>query len=96
MKEFETKILKESAPYLLRRTKLEVAPELPEKIEQILYVEMTERQEFYSQVRQGSENKLNELAESGASDGAMRMQTLTQLLRLRQTCCDPRLIDQRT
>ena len=42
---------------------------------------MTERQkEFYSQVRQGSENKLNELAESGASDGAMRMQTLTQLL----------------
>ena len=37
---------------------------------------------------------LDKLADSGASEGAMRMKTLTQLLRLRQTCCDPRLIDE--
>ena len=90
----EQRILKESAPYLLRRSKKEVAPELPDKIEQVLYVDMTEeQQECYAQVRQSAESDLDKLAESGASEGAMRMKTLTQLLRLRQTCCDPRLID---
>ena len=38
----EQRILKQSAPYLLRRTKKEVAPELPEKIEQVLYLNLTE------------------------------------------------------
>ena len=33
------------------------------------------------------------MMDAGANDGAIRMKTLTQLLRLRQTCCDPRLID---
>ena len=89
----EQRILKESAPYLLRRSKRQVAPELPEKIEQVLHIEMTEKQkECYLEVRKSSESELNKLADSGASEGAMRMKTLTQLLLLRQTCCDPRLI----
>ena len=91
----EQRILKESAPYLLRRSKKEVAPELPDKIEQILYVDLTEeQQECYANVRQSAETELDKMADTGASDGAMRMKTLTQLLRLRQTCCDPRLINQ--
>ena len=91
----EQRVLKESAPYLLRRSKKEVAPELPEKIEQILHVGLTEEQEeFYSKIRRSAEMDLDKLADSGASEGAMRMKTLTQLLRLRQTCCDPRLIDE--
>jgi SNF2 family DNA or RNA helicase len=90
----EQRILKEAAPYLLRRSKKQVAPELPEKIEQLLFVEMTEdQQECYANIRQSAESELSKLADSGASEGAMRMKTLTQLLRLRQTCCDPRLID---
>ena len=90
----EQRILKESAPYLLRRSKKEVAPELPDKIEQVLYVDMTEdQQECYAKVRQSAETELDKMADTGASDGAMRMKTLTQLLRLRQTCCDPRLIN---
>lgn len=90
----EQRILRESAPYLLRRRKKEVAPELPDKIEQVLHLELTEKQrECYSKVHQSAENELNKLADSGASEGAMRMKTLTQLLRLRQVCCDPRLID---
>ena len=40
-----------------------------------------------------AETELDKMAVSGATEGAMRMKTLTQLLRLRQTCCDPRLID---
>ena len=90
----EQRILKEAAPYLLRRKKLDVAPELPEKIEQILHVQLSEEQKkIYQEVRISSESELDKLAESGASEGAMRMKTLTQLLRLRQTCCDPRLIN---
>ena len=91
----EQRILKEAAPYLLRRTKSEVAPELPAKIEQILHIELSEKQnELYQKVRKSSESELNKLVESGASDRKLRMKTLTQLLRLRQTCCDPRLIDE--
>ncbi|NDH01426.1 MAG: DEAD/DEAH box helicase, partial [Opitutae bacterium] len=90
----EQRILKQSAPYLLRRTKKEVAPELPEKIEQVLYLNLTDDQkECYEKVHKSAEEELNQLADSGASDGSIRMKTLTQLLRLRQACCDPRLID---
>ena len=90
----EQRILRQAAPYLLRRSKKEVAPELPEKIEQVLYLELTEDQrESYEQVRKTAETELDKLANSGANEGAMRMQTLTQLLRLRQVCCDPRLIN---
>jgi SNF2 family DNA or RNA helicase len=91
----EQRILKEAAPYLLRRKKKDVAPELPDKIEQILHIKLSEEQnELYQKVRKSSESELNKLADSGASEGALRMKTLTQLLRLRQTCCDPRLIDE--
>ncbi len=90
----EQRILKQAAPYLLRRSKKEVAPELPDKIEQVLYLNLTEDQkECYEEVRKLAEQELDTLANSGASEGAMRMKTLTQLLRLRQVCCDPRLID---
>ena len=33
------------------------------------------------------------MEEAGVPEGQLRMKTLTQLLRLRQTCCDPRLLD---
>ena len=90
----EQRILKQAGPYILRRSKKEVAPELPEKIEQILYLELTQDQrECYESLRTAAEGELDQLAHSGASEGAMRMKTLTQLLRLRQTCCDPRLIN---
>ena len=90
----EQRILKQAAPYLLRRSKREVAPELPEKIEQILYLNLTEdQQQQYDEARKLAEDELTRLADSGASEGTMRMKTLTQLLRLRQACCDPRLIN---
>jgi SNF2 family DNA or RNA helicase len=91
----EQRILKEAGPYLLRRSKREVAPELPEKIEQVLYLDLTEEQAAcYDEVRRSAETELDKLADTGASEGAMRMKTLTQLLRLRQTCCDPRLLQE--
>ena len=91
----EQRILKEAAPYVLRRRKQEVAPELPEKIEQIIHIQLSDEQKaLYQKVRESSESELNKLAESGVAEGTIRMKALTQLLRLRQTCCDPRLIDE--
>ncbi|MBD5779054.1 ATP-dependent helicase [Pelagicoccus sp. NFK12] len=92
----ERRILDQAAPYILRRTKDKVATELPEKIEQVLFLEMTPAQKkTYEAARQHAEKEISQLEKSGASEGALRMKTLTQLLRLRQTCCDPRLLDEK-
>lgn len=83
----------QTAPYILRRTKRAVAPELPEKIEQVLWCELTPAQAaLYRETQERSERELFDLEASGASEGALKFAALTQLLRLRQICCDPRLV----
>jgi len=83
----------QTAPYILRRTKLAVAPELPEKIEQIIWCDLTPAQaKLYRDTQESSERQLLDLAAAGASEGRLQFAALTQLLRLRQICCDPRLI----
>ena len=90
----ERRFLSQAAPYVLRRAKEAVAPELPEKIEQVVYVRMTpEQRKAYDKTKSAAETEIAGLEESGAPEGAVRMKALTQLLRLRQTCCDPRLLD---
>ncbi len=90
---FDERLRAKTAPYILRRTKKAVATELPDKIEQILYCEPTSAQSrLYTEWQQKSEQELDALAAGGASENAIRMATLTQLLRLRQICCDPRLV----
>ncbi len=90
----EKRIQEQAAPYILRRSKRSVAPELPEKIEQVVYLQMTpEQKSVYEKTRRAAENEISDLERKGASEGAIRMKTLTQLLRLRQVCCDPRLVD---
>jgi SNF2 family DNA or RNA helicase len=71
-------------PFVLRRTKAEVAPELPAKIEQISYCEMSaEQQSVYQTILDQGRREV--FAET---DGAkQRMTVLTTLLRLRQACC---------
>lgn len=83
----------QTAPYILRRTKLSVAPELPPKIEQVIWCEPTTAQNaLYRRLQEDSERELIDLAAQGASENRLRLATLTQLLRLRQICCDPRLV----
>ncbi len=90
----EQRIMEQAAPYILRRTKKLVAAELPEKLEQTVFIDMTpEQKRVYDNARQFAENEIAQLERSGAGEGAIRMKTLTQLLRLRQACCDPRLLD---
>ncbi len=84
----------QTAPYILRRTKAAVAPELPPKIEQVIWCEPTPAQAaFYQRMQEDTERELFDLAAKGASEGRLHLATLTQLLRLRQICCDPRLVD---
>ncbi len=85
----------QTAPYILRRTKAAVAPELPEKIEQTIWCEPTAAQTaLYRRLQEDSERELIDLAAKGSSENNLRFAVLTQLLRLRQICCDPRLVPQ--
>jgi SNF2 family DNA or RNA helicase len=43
-------------------------------------------------MQEDTERELMDLAAKGASEGKIHFATLTQLLRLRQICCDPRLV----
>ncbi|MEO7962783.1 MAG: DEAD/DEAH box helicase, partial [Gemmatimonadaceae bacterium] len=80
-------------PYILRRTKGQVAPELPERLEQTLMVDLspTERT-LYNELRDHYRNSLlGRIREDGV--GKHRMHVLEALLRLRQVACHPGLVD---
>ncbi|MSU25166.1 MAG: DEAD/DEAH box helicase [Opitutus sp.] len=91
---FNQRLRAQTAPYILRRTKRAVAPELPEKLEQTVWCEMTPVQAaLYRTTQEKSERELFDLEAGGASETKLQFAALTQLLRLRQICCDPRLIE---
>lgn len=91
---FERRHLEKAAPYILRRSKQLVAPELPEKIEQTLWCPLSpEQAQMYAEVQQKAERLMMELAAKGVSENRMRFTLLTELLRLRQVCADPGLLD---
>lgn len=79
------------APFLLRRTKREVASDLPAKTEVTLRLPLEGAQrELYEMVRQRS---LEQLHGARGEHGPDRLNVLNALLQLRQVCCDPRLLD---
>ncbi len=79
-------------PFLLRRLKTEVAKDLPAKLEQVSFCELTDDQaEIYQQVLAVSRKEV--MAAVGAQGVAKsKMIVLNALLRLRQICCDLRLL----
>ncbi len=90
---FDARLRAQTAPYILRRTKRTVAPELPEKIEQTVWCELTPAQAaLYRDTQEKFGREQLSLAAGGASESQLRFAALTQLLRLRQICCDPRLV----
>ncbi len=80
------------APFMLRRTKQEVASELPAKTEIIRSVPLYEKQAaLYESIRLTMEKKVREaIAQRGLSRSHITI--LDALLKLRQTCCDPRTL----
>ena len=80
------------SPYILRRTKAEVAKDLPEKIEKIVWCELTPLQtEYYQRILEEGREEIRQAKRSSGQGGA-RATMFTVLLRLRQVCNDLRLI----
>jgi superfamily II DNA or RNA helicase len=80
-------------PFLLRRLKSEVYKDLPEKLQQVVYADLTARQaEVYQGLLDQTRRTFADLA-STKDQGKSRILMLTALLRLRQACCDLRLLD---
>lgn len=76
-------------PLILRRRKQDLSLELPDKIENQIYVDFTEKQkELYRNTALSWSQKVNEaINQKGATQSKIYM--LTALLRLRQVCSDP-------
>lgn len=80
-------------PFILRRTKAQVAPELPPRTERTLFVELEPAQrKLYTRVRDRYRAELLGLIETRGMNDA-RMKILEGLLRLRQVCIHPALVE---
>jgi SNF2 family DNA or RNA helicase len=79
-------------PFILRRTKSEIALDLPQKVEIIQKCELTDEQrDLYEVVRLAMHEKvLAEIDRKGINRSQIII--LDALLKLRQVCCDPRLL----
>ncbi|MBM3840439.1 MAG: helicase [Verrucomicrobia bacterium] len=88
----QTRLARRVRPFILRRLKREVASDLPEKIEQVTFCELTDDQQaVYQQVLAASRREVLEAVQTHGAQKS-RMVVLTALLRLRQICCDLRLL----
>ncbi len=89
-REAKLKLKKLIRPFILRRIKSQVLEELPSRTEVTLEVEMSpEEALFYEALRQ---NALDMLENSKDRQGR-HLQILTEIMKLRQACCNPRLLD---
>jgi len=87
------KLKKLIRPFLLRRIKSQVLEELPSRTEITLEVEMShEEAHFYEALRQNAIDKL----ESNKDKKGRHLQILTEIMKLRQACCNPLLLDHNT
>lgn len=79
-------------PFLLRRTKSEVATDLPERVEEDLVVELdgTQAALYQAELKRARAQLLK--VETSRELDKMRFNILTSLLRLRQICCHPLLV----
>jgi len=86
------RVRKKIRPFTLRRTKQEVALQLPEKQEQIVFVDWEDDQRaFYDQYFKEKRSALvQKVTQHGLS--SQKMEILELILRLRQICCHPQLV----
>ncbi|RYZ32863.1 MAG: helicase, partial [Sphingobacteriales bacterium] len=81
------------SPFVLRRTKEQVAKDLPDKIEIDEWLTLADDQAaLYASLARSGLDELERIREQ-QGEGAGRMHLLTLLLRLRQTCVDPGLLE---
>ncbi len=80
-------------PFLLRRTKAQVAKDLPDRVEEDLFCEMEGEQKtlYTAELKRARQLILGLKTNQQLND--QRFNVLTSLLRLRQICCHPALVD---
>lgn len=92
-REAKFKLKKLIRPFILRRIKSQVLEELPPRTDVTLEVEMSKDEEhFYEALRQ---NALD-ILESNKEKKGRHLQILTEIMKLRQACCNPKLISPQT
>lgn len=78
-------------PFILRRKKNDVLKDLPDKLENNIYIDLNEdEKKIYAALVKETKNEMEELVSEGFSKN--KMQILTLLTRLRQVCIDPKII----
>ncbi len=91
-RECQEKLNQRIKPFMLRRTKDKVAKELPLKTEILRSVGFeAEQARLYETIRVSMEKKVRETIKSMGL-GKSHISILDALLKLRQVCCDPRLL----
>lgn len=86
------RLRRRTSPFILRRTKDVVARDLPARSEMVQRLELTSRQKaLYEAVRSLMESRVRDALSSRGWAGSQIM-VLDALLKLRQACCDPRLL----
>jgi SNF2 family DNA or RNA helicase len=90
--EAQHRLARRLRPFLLRRLKQEVAKDLPAKLEQVSFCELTpdQRSVYQSVIEASRKEVLDAVGANGLAKS--RLVVLTALLRLRQVCCDLRLL----
>ncbi len=84
------RLQKMTGPFILRRLKEDVLKDLPDKLEEVRYVRLDNKQQ---QLYDGQVLHMRQLIASQDSEEFNRnkLAVLTELMRLRQICCDPSL-----
>ncbi|MDQ6952468.1 MAG: DEAD/DEAH box helicase [Mariprofundaceae bacterium] len=88
----QKRLVQRIKPFMLRRTKSEVAAELPEKTIMTRMVTLNQKQAaLYESIRLAMEDKVKKtIANKGLARSHIII--LDALLKLRQVCCDPRIL----
>ncbi len=85
-------IINRTKPFVLRRTKDKILKELPPKIENDIYLELTDKQKaLYNKTVEQVKSRIDDAYKSKTSSQA-KIIALTAILKLRQLCISPMLI----
>ena len=86
-------ILRRTRPFVLRRTKARILKELPQRTESDIYLELTERQKALYKKTVDMVKATIDSAYRDKTVAQAQIIALTAILKLRQICVSPRLID---
>ena len=86
-------LVRRTRPFVLRRTKDAILKELPPKTESDVYLELTEKQKSLYQHTVAQVRSSIEDAYRSKTQGQAQIIALTAIMKLRQLCVSPRLLD---